>query len=66
MQEFKVLREHHGDKPYVRGDTRKADAQAVAHLVLNGVLADVNAEPQKQVPAKPAATKAAKKAPENK
>jgi hypothetical protein len=38
MQNFKVLREHHGDKPYARGDTRLADASEVAHLVRSGVL----------------------------
>ena len=41
MQDFKVLREHYGDKPYVQGDTRTARADDVAHLVRNGVLAPV-------------------------
>ena len=40
MQEFKVLREHHGDKPYQGGDLRIADATEVAHLVRAGVLED--------------------------
>lgn len=44
MQEFKVLREHHGDKPYLRGDVRFADASEVAHLIRNGVLAPISLE----------------------
>jgi hypothetical protein len=38
MQKYTVLREHFGDKAYVKGDEREADANEVAHLVANGVL----------------------------
>lgn len=35
---YEVLRHHHGDKPYVPGDTREAAAFEVDHLVRSGVL----------------------------
>lgn len=44
MQSFKVEREHIGDKPYRRGDLRKADTQSVAHLVRNGVLSPIEGD----------------------
>ncbi|RYE81852.1 MAG: hypothetical protein EOP19_17630 [Hyphomicrobiales bacterium] len=33
MQNYRVLRGHEGDRPYVEGETRQADPAAVAHLV---------------------------------
>lgn len=44
MANFKVLRDHIGDKPYSRGDTRTAIAADVAHLVDGGVLVPVAAK----------------------
>lgn len=44
MKEYKILREHHGDKVYVPGgENRKATPGAVAHLVSRGVLEEVDA-----------------------
>lgn len=63
MASFKVMRQHHGDKPYAEGDTREASEADVAHLVANGVLAPVEAkaEPAVQNKAEPAVrNKAAK------
>lgn len=37
--DFKVLRPHLGDKPYLPGDVRSAKAATVSHLVAKGVLA---------------------------
>lgn len=45
MKHFKVLRQHTGDKEYVAGDVREADASQVAHLVASGVLEEVKVEP---------------------
>jgi hypothetical protein len=36
--DYKVLRPHLGDKPYLPGDVRSAKAAAVSHLVAKGVL----------------------------
>lgn len=44
MATFKVLRQHHGDKPYAQGDEREANESDVAHLVANGVLQPVKAK----------------------
>lgn len=44
MADFKVIRQHFGDKLYMPGDTREADARDVAHLVENGVLEPVKAK----------------------
>ena len=63
MATFKVLRQHHGDKPYAAGDTREASEADVAHLVASGVLepAKAKAEPAVQNKAEPAVrNKAAK------
>ena len=49
MASFKVLRQHHGDKPYAEGDTREADPRDVAHLVANGVLEPIKAKAEKPV-----------------
>lgn len=35
---YEVLREHHGDKPYQKGDHRELDAMSAHHLVKLGVL----------------------------
>ena len=59
MQKFKVLREHHGDKPYQRGDLRIADATEVAHLVRAGVLEDPRLTAQSSKAAEDAAKAAA-------
>ncbi|MBM3603645.1 MAG: hypothetical protein FJX25_02580 [Alphaproteobacteria bacterium] len=60
MEKFKVLRQHHGDKPYAEGDTREADERDVAHLVANGVLEPMKAK------AEPAAKNKAEPAVQNK
>jgi len=61
MAKFKVIREHIGDRPYVEGEIREADARDVAHLVprvLEPIGADAKA---KAKPAsKPAMTPKAK------
>ena len=49
MASFKVLRQHHGDKPYAEGDIREADPRDVAHLVANGVLEPIKAKAEKPV-----------------
>lgn len=49
MASFKVLRQHHGDKPYAEGDAREADPRDVAHLVANGVLEPIKAKAEKPV-----------------
>lgn len=33
LQNYRVLRAHEGDRPYVEGETRQADPAAVGHLV---------------------------------
>jgi hypothetical protein len=38
MQKYTVMREHFGEKSYVKGDDREAEPSDVAHLVSNGVL----------------------------
>ena len=38
MKLYKVLREHHGDKPYAKGDLRRATPQVVERLLRAGVL----------------------------
>ena len=45
MKQFKVLRQHHGDRDYLPGDTREADPSQVAHLIGAGVLEEVKIEP---------------------
>lgn len=58
MARFKVLRGHIGDRAYAEGDVREATAIDVAHLVKNGVLAEIvdgpsdEAQPQEDIPAK--------------
>lgn len=44
MADFKVIRQHYGDKLYMPGDRREADGRDVAHLVENGVLEPVKAK----------------------
>lgn len=43
-QTYKVLRPHIGDRNYLPGDERTADAAEVQHLVKNGVLEAAKAE----------------------
>ena len=65
MAKFRVMREHHGDRFYARGETREADAGTVRHLVERGVLeplGDTAAESK----AEPAPRNKAIKAPRNK
>lgn len=50
---YTVTRQHYGDKLYVPGDEREAKEADVAHLVKNGVLAEMKA-PAKKVEAKAA------------
>lgn len=61
MKTYDVLRQHTGDKPYKKGDTREANPGDVKHLVDAGVLQEVKAKAEK-----PAANKAEKAAPKNK
>jgi len=42
---FNVLRQHYGDREYLPGDTREAEASQVAHLVAAGVLEEIKIEP---------------------
>ena len=62
MQDFKVLRQHQGDKPYATGDTRTADPREVQHLVDAGVLEPIKtkAEPATKNKAEPAVKNKAK------
>ena len=53
MPEYKVLRQHYGDKQYWPGDTREANKNDVQHLIEGGTLEAVEAK---------AAPKAANKA----
>jgi hypothetical protein len=46
---YRVLREHQGEKPYVTGDDRIADPDAVSHLVPN-VLEEVGPAPEEPAP----------------
>lgn len=39
--EYKVERDHLGDKPYVKGEMRHAEPSDVAHLLRLGVLIEV-------------------------
>lgn len=61
MKTYNVLRQHHGDKPYAKGDTREANPADVQHLVDAGVLREAKVKAEK-----PAANKAEKTAPKNK
>lgn len=45
VEEFKVARQHLGDRLYLPGDTREANAGDVEHLLRNGVLVRQKAEP---------------------
>lgn len=58
---FQVLRQHHGDKMYLPGDTREANESEVKHLLANGVLKPAH---EKKEPAP--ANKAEGSAPKNK
>lgn len=55
--QFKVLREHQGDKPYAKGDVREAQERDVKHLIKSGVLKKM-AEPAKNKADKPVQNKA--------
>jgi hypothetical protein len=60
-QQYRVIREHVGDKPYAEGDVRTADPKLVEHLV-GRVLEPI--EQAKSAPRSPKApAKAAPKAP---
>lgn len=43
-QTYKVLREHHGDKPYAPGDSRELAPSDAKHLVDLGVLEEAKAK----------------------
>lgn len=67
---FEVLRQHHGDKLYMPGDTREASESEVKHLVDAGVLkrgreskAEAKAEAKSETAS---ANKAEESAPKNK
>lgn len=66
-QDFKVIREHYGDKAYAAGDTRTADPNDVKHLVphvLEPVKKARATDAEKAEP--PSANKAEKASPKNK
>jgi len=50
MATFYVLRQHFGDRSYVKGDTREANESDVAHLVRSGVLKLVEPETPPPLP----------------
>lgn len=54
MAQFKVMRQHYGDREYQAGDTREAKPEVVAHLVASGILEEVKEMPpvEKKAPAK--------------
>ena len=58
MAKFKVMRQHYGDRLYIEGETREADASTVNELVKRGVLKAVAAPENKAE--KPLRNKAAK------
>lgn len=62
MKTYDVLRQHYGDKQYLKGDTRQADPAEVKHLVDAGVLRET--KPEKAD--KSAANKAETASPKNK
>lgn len=69
-KEFRVIRQHLGDRMYMPGDTREADPKEVAHLVAGGVIEPVKeraagAAPEGAKRAAPTPNKAAAP-PENK
>lgn len=49
MADFKVLRQHQGDKAYASGDIRTAEPRDVQHLVDNGVLEPIKAKAEPAV-----------------
>ena len=63
MTSYKVTRPHLGDKSYKIGDIRQAKPNDVAHLVKNGVLVEIQNEPQEQKQTK-ASTRSTKVKPE--
>lgn len=56
MTDYKVLRQHYGDKQYWPGDTRQAEQRDVQHLIDGGTLAApaAKAEPKPSNKAEPA------------
>lgn len=44
MAKYEVMREHHGDRLFQKGEEREADPADVAHLVERGVLAEASAK----------------------
>lgn len=57
MEEFRVLREHIGDKPYAKGDVRRARRADVQHLIAAGVLQEQRTADPEPVKSKAAKTK---------
>lgn len=54
MKNYRVERQHFGDKLYMPGDEREANAGDVAHLVDAGVLVEVKAAAAVKNKAEPA------------
>ncbi|MFG6083914.1 hypothetical protein ACEUZ9_000149 [Paracoccus litorisediminis] len=52
ITKYEVKRRHFGDKDYFEGDTREADPSDVQHLLENGILAEVKAEPARKAKGK--------------
>lgn len=50
--QYRVEREHLGDRPYARGDMRVATPCEVEHLVQAGVLTELKVEPPLEAKAK--------------
>lgn len=64
---YDVLREHLGDRMYVKGETREAEPARVSHLVKAGVLREAAPDAEKVAPKAAAAVKnKAVKVPQNK
>ncbi|MQU72346.1 hypothetical protein [Sinorhizobium meliloti] len=53
MKTYDVLRQHYGDKQYLKGDIRQADPGEVKHLVDAGVLKEAKAKADKPAASKP-------------
>ncbi|MGA4640548.1 hypothetical protein ACQKC8_12335 [Stutzerimonas stutzeri] len=63
---YDVKREHHGDRPYVTGDTRELDPNEAKRLVELGVLEEQKPAKSEAKAEKAPSNKAMKAAPENK
>lgn len=66
MVDYRVLREHFGDKPYQKGDVRALSPAEAKRLLSLGVLAEIKEEPEAPKKEPKISGKARKAAPENK